>query len=191
MPARSRRFTLPALVGVAVLAAAAVLAACGDDDDDPVVEPPTASTLPSVPKPDVLVTAIRHVADLRPPDDDKLPVVYVVAVGENGIGAGLQADVASALLDDIDVRFADERSEAVDDSEEGAPVIDGGVLMLVGDVPDQAEPVSIAVEVYYDEADRTRQVFTLETEPAGGTAPPDSSVWRVTATSLVALDAPT
>ena len=38
-----------------------------------------------------------------------MPVVYVVSIGEDGISAGAQADVASTLRDEIDVRFADER----------------------------------------------------------------------------------
>ena len=71
------------------------------------------------------------------------------------------------------------------------PVIDGAALLLLGDVPEEPAPVSVSIEVYYDDADRSRSVFTLDFEPAGGTAPDDSIVWRVTATSFVPLDAPT
>jgi len=169
---------------------AGLLVACGDDDDDVVVGVGAAS-LPIAPNQDLIVSAIRHVAALRPRDDDGIPIVYVVRTGEHELSAGVQADVAAALRDHIDVRFADAREEALDESEPEAPVRDGGVLMLVGDLPEQSEPASLAVEIYYAANDRLRSILTLETEPAGGTAPPDSMVWQVTATSLVPLDVPT
>jgi hypothetical protein len=174
-------------MAVAVVIAAAVATACGDDSE------PAADSVDVdvVPAPDVVTEMIRHAVSMRPAEEGEVPIVYVVRTGERGFAAGVQADVAAALREDIDVRFADERSEAIDEDAENKPVIDGAALLLIGDVPEEPAPVAVSIEIYYDEADRSRSVFTLDTEPAGGTAPPDSVVWRVTATSFVPLDAPT
>ena len=61
------------------------------------------------------------IAEQVPPtsDDDELPVVYVVPVGESDIDATVQAEVAGELREQADVRFADDRSEAVLEDEDG------------------------------------------------------------------------
>ena len=63
--------------------------------------------------------------------------MYVVPLGESDIDATVQADVASELHDVADVRFADERSEALDEDEPGMPVRDDGVLVAIGDVAER------------------------------------------------------
>ena len=64
----------------------------------------------------VLVLAIRDVVSgQRVGDsDDALPVVYVVGNGEHTVAATVQSDVAAELHDEIDVRFADDRDEAIE-----------------------------------------------------------------------------
>jgi hypothetical protein len=176
-----------AVATAALVVSGTLLAACGDDSPPP----PDSVAVEAVPAASVVTETIRYAVSMRPPDGDEVPIVYVVSTGERGFSAGVQADVASALRDDIDVRFADERSEVIDEDAELQPVIDGAALLLLGDVPEEPAPVSVSIEVYYDDADRSRSVFTLDFEPAGGTAPDDSIVWRVTATSFVPLDAPT
>lgn len=128
----------------------------------------------------VFVAAIRDVVDDQPPpaDPDVLPVVYVIGVGEEEIAADVQAEVAVELKDDIDVRFADERSEAVRANEDHAPVRDEGVLIAMGALPPDrgAEAVDVTVEVYRSDADWSKRVLTVGRR---------SSQWTVTSTSLL------
>jgi hypothetical protein len=129
----------------------------------------------------VYVAAIRDVISDQPPppDPDDPPVVYVVALGEHEIGADVQAEVASELHDDADVRFADERSEAVLEDEDGVPVRDHGVLVGVSEVPGEGDPVAVEVEVYRSDADRSMRVLTVERT---------SSQWTVTSSSVLPAD---
>ena len=129
----------------------------------------------------VYVATIRDVLADQPPaeDPDVLPVVYVVGVGEKAIPADVQAEVAVELDDDAEIRFADQRSEAVLEDEDDAPVRDQGVLVAVGELPGEVEPVVLTVEVYRSEADWSKVVLTI----ARG-----SSQWTVTSSSVVPTD---
>jgi hypothetical protein len=127
----------------------------------------------------VYAATIREVVRHQPPppdDPDALPVVYVVAVGETTIAADVQAEVATELRDEVDVQFADERDEAVDEDVEDAPVLDDGVLIAVGELPPDTDPVSMEVEVYRSERDVSKAVFSFAA---------DSSNWVVTSSSLL------
>lgn len=125
----------------------------------------------------VLMSVIRDVAGSANPDPDSKPVVYVVSVAENGVAATVQAEVAAELTDDIDLRFADERAEAVEDDVDGRPVPDGGVLLLVGDIPLDGNVIDVPVEIYHAENDRSKASFTFSEA---------NDEWSVTATSLLA-----
>jgi hypothetical protein len=107
---------------------------------------------------------------------DKLPVVYVVPLGETDIDATVQAAVASELHDVADVRFADKRSEAVQEDEPGMPVRDNGVLVGIGDVAEDGGPVDVQVEDYRSEDDWSKRVLTFVRR---------SSQWAVTSTLVV------
>ena len=115
-------------------------------------------------------------------DQNVLASRLVVFVGQAHVrAADVQAEVANELHDDIDVHFADAREEPIDSGAEGEPVIDGGVMLLVSDVPESGNTVEMSVEIYRSLSDWTRAIFTF-------TGADDR--WSVTATSLVALDAP-
>ena len=160
--------TIASLVLLAI-----TMSSCSDDDAD----------ANGVHAADVLSSAIRDVVAGQPiPTDSEeyKPVVFVVGVGENGIEAGVQAEVATELRDDIDVRFADAREEPIDSGVEDEPVRDDGVLLLVSDVPESGNPVEMSVEIYRSLSDWTKAIFTISV---------DNDSWTVTATSLVALDA--
>jgi hypothetical protein len=111
-----------------------------------------------------------------PPQPDVLPVVYVVGVGETKIPADVQADVAVDLDDDADIRFADKRAEAIIEDEAHAPVRDDGVLLAVGDLPADARPMLLEVEVYRSDQDSSKVVFTIGRR---------SSQWTVTSSSVL------
>jgi hypothetical protein len=127
---------------------------------------------------DVYVATIQRVlADESPSTEpDELPVVYVVPLGENKIEATVQAEVASELRHVADVRFADDRDEALDEDEPGKPVLDEGVLVAVGEVAERGNPVEVEVEIYHSEDDSSSLLFTVSRR---------SSQWTVTSTSVV------
>jgi hypothetical protein len=126
----------------------------------------------------VYVAAIRDVLADQPAGDDPdvLPVVYVVGVGETAIPADVQAQVAVELDHDADIRFADRRSEAVLEDEEDVPVRDQGLLVAVGELPPDDDPVAVTVEVYRSEDDWSKVVLTIARR---------SSQWTVTSSSAV------
>ena len=132
----------------------------------------------------VYVVTIRDVVAEEPPpaDPDVLPVVYVIGVGEEDIAADIQADVAAELKDEVDVRFADARAEAVLADDDEVPVRDHGLLLAVGALAPEsdADAVDVEVEVYRSEADWSRVVLTVGRR--------SSSQWTVTSTSVVPPD---
>lgn len=156
--------------GLAVLVATGIVAGC----DDPTNNRTSRDA-------QVYVATIRDVlADQPPPPKpDVLPVVYVVGDGETKIPADVQAEVAADLDDDAEIRFADERVEALLEDEQHRPVRDDGVLMVVGALPTEAGPIDVDVEVYRSDADWSRLVLTV----ARG-----SSDWTVTSTSVLPVD---
>lgn len=107
-----------------------------------------------------------------------LPVVYVISTGEDDIAAAAQAATAQALHDVVDVRFADDRDEALILDAPDRPVRDEGVLLAVGEIPadESGGSVEVAVEQYRSVDDRTRHVFTVAVR---------DDAWIVTSTSNV------
>ena len=129
----------------------------------------------------VIIATIRDVLSEQPPpaDPDDLPVVFVVGVGEQAIAADVQAEVLRELDEDAHVRFADERDEAVDEGEAHVPVIDAGVLLVLGEVADSGATVEVVVEVYRSDQDWSRRVLTIASGP---------SQWTVTSASVLPAD---
>jgi hypothetical protein len=127
----------------------------------------------------VYVATIRDVLAAEPPRDPAapLPVVFVVGVGEEKIAAGVQADVTKALDEDAEIRFADKREEALLEDQDDVPVRDNGVLVAVGAVPPDVDPVAVHVEIYRSELDSSKVVLTIGTQ---------SSQWTVTSESVLA-----
>lgn len=77
--------------------------------------------------------------------EEKLPVIYVVAADGDTIDVGVQAHVAAAADDVAHVRFADQSAEAFDDAAADGPVIDGGVMLMVGLMPPPAPTIDVEV----------------------------------------------
>jgi hypothetical protein len=129
----------------------------------------------------VIIATVREVLTEQPPpeDPDDLPVVFVVGVGEHDIGADVQAEVLRELDEDAVVRFADERDEAVEEDEAHVPVIDAGVLLVLGELAGEGETVEVAVEVYRSDQDWSRRVLTIASGP---------SQWTVTSSSVLPAD---
>ena len=70
----------------------------------------------------------------------------------------MQADVAAELDDDAEIRFADERSEALLEDADDEPVRDDGVLMAIGrGRAGRATRYEVEVEVYRSEDDSSKR----------------------------------
>lgn len=74
---------------------------------------------------------------------------------EQPIPLEVQAAVVEDLADVATVRFVDGRDEAIDERGEHQPVLEDGVLVLVGPVPAGNSP-SVEAERYVDEDDTAR-----------------------------------
>ncbi len=146
------------LAGVSVLAAG-----CGSDDPTP----QSVST-------DAMLTALVDWAvesDAAPTTiDDEPPVVYITASNGDTIDAAVQASVVAATTDDATVRFADDRSEAIDDTTDDQRCHDDGVLLVVGELPAEAPPAHVPLSDVIVERYRTiddTSVFVVTVAPDG------------------------
>lgn len=150
-----RRFTFLAVAGLAPL----VVNSCGSDGS------PTTER-----DADVYAAVIRALAD-EPPDpwrdrtdidDERQRVVFAGPLDEEiAISLEVQAAVVEALDDLATIRFVDQRTEAIDDDEEGQPVLEGGMLVLLGTVPAGRSP-SVDAERYLALDDAVQYVVTAE-----------------------------
>jgi len=154
---------------LAAVAALLVVGACSDDDPDTVDGSAREAA--------VIEAVVRSVApESASVDDDTTPVVYVVAADGRTIPIDVQAKVAEAFVDEVDLRFADDRAQAVDDGKDDVPVIDDGTLIAIGEVPETGSEIEVPVERYVSESDSDVMVVTLRF------ADPD---WTVTSTASV------
>jgi hypothetical protein len=130
-------------------------AACGDDDA------PTGEVDPAA-----ALTAVVEwqAADQEPVVDADgeplLPVIYVAPGDGDTIDVGVQAAVAEAVADVATVRFADDVADAFDEDVVDQPVIDQGVVLLLGPMPDPAPVVVMPLERFTDAA--TSEALALE-----------------------------
>jgi hypothetical protein len=95
------------------------------------------------------------------PSEDSTPVIYALPDGPEPIAADVQAEVANAMKDDVDVRFADTRTDVVDESDVTEPVRDEAVLVQLGPVPERGRRVDVSVVVYRSQLDQESLVVTL------------------------------
>lgn len=133
----------------------------------------------------IYIAAVRSVAAEIPTEDpEKLPIVYVVSSGEQPFGAEVQAEVASALNEEADVLFADERDEALDVDEPNEPVRDGGRLLAIEPIDDAengtGDTVELQIEIYRSNEEWSRRVVTFGRSGAD---------WSVTSSSVVEVGA--
>jgi hypothetical protein len=122
---------------------------------------------------DVYVTLIRALAPSEPGErvpsdriDEFDRVIFVGSLDEQqAISLEVQAAVVEQLEEFATVRFVDERAEAIDHTDDRDPVLEDGVLVLLGPVPSGRTP-SVDTERYVDIDDSVHVRVTLE--PADG-----------------------
>jgi hypothetical protein len=148
---------------VAVITVVPLTGCDGDDAADGVVGPA-----------DAISAIVAWQADEQEPvlDDEgttRLPVIFVVPGDGATIDVGVQADVASAMVDTATVRFADDIGDAFESDVEGEPVRDDGVMLLVGPIPEPRRTISVEVDRYQtvDEWEPLQMEITADSEPTG------------------------
>ena len=122
----------------AVIAAGAVgLVGCSDDEPASSTDGLSADAVLTA-----LVSWTVH-SEAPPTTDDTAgpPVVYIAPASGETIGAGVQAAVVADTDGEATVRFADDKSEAFDDTTDDQSVHDDGVLLVVGALPTE-EPAT-------------------------------------------------
>lgn len=102
-------------------------------------------------------------------DDDELPPLFVEPLGTGYvIDLTVQADVVERLETVADVRFIDNRMEAVEDDEPGKPVRDGGMLVGLGPLLDSTDGRrTVQVQRYLDAAHYDDVVATVTATSEG------------------------
>lgn len=96
---------------------------------------------------------------------DSRPVVYAVGLDGESIAPGVQADVVRRVVDDIDLRFADDRDEAFDLDGSDGVVRDNGVLIELGSVPAGEE--RFEMEIVWHRSTDERKELTMTFEARG------------------------
>ena len=158
-------------LGALICAVSALLGvtACGSDPPGPV----------SITTSDAYSAAIRwyldnnHVATPATSvsgDGGKPLIVYVAPESGTAIDSQAQASVVAEMADMTDqvtVRFADVREDALDTEAPELPVKDAGVLLIVGAVTQGPPPVDVDVDVYRSVDDQT--TFTMRITASGDT----------------------
>lgn len=138
-------------VGLAVVAPVAllVLAGCSDDGEGP---DDRAAVYTSV---------LRNIVPLPAPPVEERTYVFVEPLADEvAIPLEVQAEVVSELEDVAEVRFIDDRDEAIE--HDGERVREGGVLVGLGAIVESGPERLIAVRRYVDAADDDAFALTLE-----------------------------
>ena len=99
----------------------------------------------------------------------ELPVVYVTAQDGDTMDAGLQASVVERTNETAIVRFADDRGEAIDGTSDIDAVRDGGVMLVVGDVPEPAPTLDVEVEWYESVDESSTLIVQIDAGESGAT----------------------
>jgi hypothetical protein len=87
--------------------------------------------------------------------------VFTLESDGNAVPAEVQVEVVKALLDEADIRFLDNRDEAIHADEPGEPVKDDGLLLAMSPVPEDGRRVELDVERYRSTDDAAEYVVVL------------------------------
>jgi hypothetical protein len=138
---------------VAALAAVALaLVACGDDK----------KRVDGSRESDVVSAIVQSVARDVGRVDDQTPVVFVAPFADNKpMDLGVQVAVVENVKKDATVRFVDDFDEAIDHDSDLEPVLDHGVLLRLGAVPETGNDVRVPAERYRSANDGSALEFSV------------------------------
>jgi len=102
----------------------------------------------------------------RAPTGSEPPVVFMESLGEGfEMDLGLQATIVAEAQERAQVRFIDERSDAL--GEAGEEVRDGGILLAVGPAAADGDEVTIDAEQFVSVDESSSWVFRLRADEDG------------------------
>lgn len=119
----------------------AVGGACGNDDATDQIERHASAW-------EQVIRSVALAESAPVGEDDPLPVVFAHEISDDDTPAQVQVEVVNALIDEADVRFADDPDVVIDDSEDGEPVDDDGVLLTMQPPPETGDRITVEVERY-------------------------------------------
>lgn len=100
----------------------------------------------------------RSRADLEPSED--LPVLFIEALGVDGIPLQVQVEVVAGFVEQYEIRFIDQFDEAVEVDLPGQPVRPQSLLIGLGDI-DVDETAEVHSELYLSVDDIRGFSYTL------------------------------
>ncbi len=100
----------------------------------------------------------RSEADLEPSED--LPVLFIEALGVDGIPLQVQVEVVAGFVEQYEIRFIDQFDEAVEIDLPGQPVRPQSLLIGLGDI-DVDETAEVHSELYLSVDDIRGFSYTL------------------------------
>jgi hypothetical protein len=122
---RSDHRNVASLAVAAAVALGVLLTACGSNPvDDPVQDDAEVYRT-------VIGDLVARSGVVFPPSE-KPPVLFVEALGVDGIDLEVQVAVVTAWVERYEIRFIDDRGEAIDPDLEGFPVREGSLLLGLG-----------------------------------------------------------
>jgi hypothetical protein len=95
-----------------------------------------------------VIRAVAPPAGGKPSTPLSEPVFVVPADSRSPISLEVQAGIVDMLHRFATIRFVDERSEAIDNTDPHRPVHEGGVLITLGDIPPGRNAVTIEGQRY-------------------------------------------
>ena len=137
-----------------VVAALLLLAGC---PSEPGEDPDTRSA--SVYRAVISDMVTRYPVDTE--DPEQLPTLFVEAFDPTGIPLKVQVDLVTSFELTLDVRFIDDRIEAIDIEQPGSPVRIESILVGLGSIAGD-DTVDVRAELYVAETDIRAYRYTLE-----------------------------
>ena len=125
---------------VTALAGLGLLAGCTADGDPDTTDRDAAIYL------SVIVDLVDR-SGVELDDEEELPVLFIEALGPEGIPLPVQVEVVGGFVEQYEIRFIDDLDEAVEAELPGQPVREGSLLIGLGDV-DVAREAEVHSEIY-------------------------------------------
>lgn len=116
-------------------------------------------------------------SELARPDD--VPLLFIEAFDADGIPLEVQVAVVAGFVEDYEIRFIDDRDEALDIDETGQPVRAGSLLIGLGPIV-MDRSATIRSELYMSDGDVRGYHYTLTADNDG--------IWNVVVGSPQVVD---
>lgn len=107
-----------------------------------------------------VIADLANRSGVVPDDSEDLPVLFIEAFDAEGIDLPVQVEVVGGFVDQYEIRFIDDRDEALDIDLEGMPVRANSLLIGVGPIVVDGD-VTVRGELYSTEDAVSAHRYTL------------------------------